>query len=244
MNVDWSRQVYDPTTGVGSIGWCFLYSDCEHEVLPVESGLRVTLAYDVFYHSEAPATYPSGEEKFVLGDSRANEMLALLSQAFDPQTSSDFFPNGATLGFGLRHAYAGREGWVQMDYLDSRLKGIDRALLSVIIQCGLDWDIKAVYQFNNREVHSDATYIKEGKRAKGEWRPKNEYELSPQSWKFYAQVLLSDDPCLLDGNNYVEDKYRELIDAGAERRPDIVWITKPTLYESRNDYVAYGNGQS
>lgn len=259
INVDWANQVLDTETGVGSIGWCFLYSDCEHEVLPVTSGSRVTLAYDVFYY-DPPAVQPESlmadpAKGFLLGDSRANEMLALFSRVFDPKNGKKFFPKGATLGFGLRHAYAGDRGAVRFKGLEDRLKGIDRTLLSVLKQCGLSFKFKAVFdgreyekygddgdQTDNEEdeegqVHNKYTeYIQQGSKRWGD-----AVELEPKSWWFYADVVLSNDPQLLD-DAYVEDGLlQHLLDSGGEVRSDVVWIAKPSLYETANPYVAYGN---
>lgn len=39
---DWGKSAQD------TIAWGFLYSDCEHEVLPVISGTRITLSYDIY----------------------------------------------------------------------------------------------------------------------------------------------------------------------------------------------------
>ena len=127
IEVDWSGQVLTEN-GLGSVGWCFLYADCEHEVLPVKTGMRINLAYDVFY-ADVP--------ELTVGDTRANGMLDILAKVFDLR--NNLFPNGAKLGFGLRHAYAGKQGWVQMDHLENRLKGIDRTLMSVIKECVLEW---------------------------------------------------------------------------------------------------------
>lgn len=35
------------------VAWAFLFSDCEHEVLPVLSGSRITIAFDVYVDSTA-----------------------------------------------------------------------------------------------------------------------------------------------------------------------------------------------
>lgn len=256
IKVDWSSQVLK-SDGVGSIGWCFLYADCEHEVLPVKTGMRITLAYDVFY-ADVP--------ELTIGDTRGNGMLALLAKVFDPR--NNLFPNGAKLGFGLRHAYAGNQGWVQMNQLENRLKGIDRTLLSVIKECGLEWKTKAVYdasdftkrmgRFHNpriedRQYYSPAelmtpderelevlTYYKEVGTALDSPHLYEE-QISPHSWKFYADVMLADDTMLLYGGGEVEYIFEALIDRGADVQPGVVWIAQPSVYESRNDYVAYGN---
>ena len=43
MKFDWSN---DST----SVKWAAFYSDCEHEVLPVTEGYRVSLTYNLYYN--------------------------------------------------------------------------------------------------------------------------------------------------------------------------------------------------
>jgi hypothetical protein len=249
INVDWANQVLDTETGVGSIGWCFLYSDCEHEVLPVTSGSRVTLAYDVFYY-DPPAVQPESPlgdpaKGFLLGDSRANEMLALFSRLFDPKNAKSFFPRGATLGFGLRHAYAGDRGAVKLKGLEDRLKGIDRTLLSVLKQCGLSFKFKAVFDGRSYErerdwqgnrPHEFQVYKKQGEKTQD-----SEIELAPSSWYFYADLVLAEETEFLKYQCEISNLFETLLDWGCQVRPDVVWIAKPSLYDSLHPYVAYGN---
>jgi hypothetical protein len=240
IKVDWSSQVLDQD-GSGSIGWCFLYADCEHEVLPVKTGMRITLAYDVFYAKIRELT---------IGDTRANGMLDLFAKVFDPR--NNLFPDGAKLGFGLRHAYAGNQGWVQMNHLENRLKGIDRTLMSVIKECGLEWKTRAVYDVDDqyksigrgepttqRERDAMTYYKKAGTKASDD--RENEQDLSPHTWAYYADVMLADNTMLLEDASDVRHEYEDLFENGADVEPEVVWIAKPYLYESRNDYVAYGN---
>lgn len=52
--------------------WAFLYSDCEHEVLPVSSGARLTLAYDVYTEKVTDrAVYVSNDKDEVVVDIKA-----------------------------------------------------------------------------------------------------------------------------------------------------------------------------
>lgn len=44
MNFDWSGE-----KGVGVVQWAAFYSDCEHEVLEVTAGRRITLTYHLYY---------------------------------------------------------------------------------------------------------------------------------------------------------------------------------------------------
>jgi hypothetical protein len=45
VKFDWSKDSK-------SIQWAAFYSDCEHEVLPVTSGYRVTLTYNLYYNKK------------------------------------------------------------------------------------------------------------------------------------------------------------------------------------------------
>lgn len=46
MGFDWSNSKGDGKEP--SIGWAAFYSDCEHEVLNVTEGYRLTLTYNLF----------------------------------------------------------------------------------------------------------------------------------------------------------------------------------------------------
>lgn len=48
VTCDWSK---DPV----SIQWAAFFSDCEHEVLPVTQGHRVTLTYNLYLTDSGPA---------------------------------------------------------------------------------------------------------------------------------------------------------------------------------------------
>lgn len=47
VKFDWSGDSKD-------IQWAAFYSDCEHEVLPVTSGYRVTLTYNLYFGTPEP----------------------------------------------------------------------------------------------------------------------------------------------------------------------------------------------
>ena len=54
VNFDWSTGSVQP----GHIHWAAFYSDCEHEVMEVESGHRITLTYNL-YHKSVLTSSPS-----------------------------------------------------------------------------------------------------------------------------------------------------------------------------------------
>ena len=43
---DWSK--HSSLNGHAKIEWAAFYSDCEHEVMPMQSGHRITLAYNLY----------------------------------------------------------------------------------------------------------------------------------------------------------------------------------------------------
>jgi 2OG-Fe(II) oxygenase superfamily len=79
VKFDWSQDSK-------SIQWAAFYSDCEHEVLPVTSGYRVTLTYNLYYNKngcQIPALSNWGSSSLPLYD--------VFSQALQ---SESFMPHG------------------------------------------------------------------------------------------------------------------------------------------------------
>src|SRR5271156_1282008 len=72
MKFDWSN---DST----SVQWAAFYSDCEHEVLPVTDGYRVTITYNLLYTSFQLNQSPNWKGPFPLLDDLAK---ALQSKRF------------------------------------------------------------------------------------------------------------------------------------------------------------------
>jgi hypothetical protein len=134
--MDPSDELIDPDTGAGSIFWSFLYADCEHEVLPVKSGIRFTISYDV-YLRDKPYRYAS--------DSRGDPLHDLFDRIM--HNKSAFVTDGGELAFGLRHSYArDRDRLSFVDGLEYRLKGIDGVLMEVLDAFELDYYFLAAYK--------------------------------------------------------------------------------------------------
>lgn len=116
----------DDTSGM--IHWVFLYSDCEHEILPITSGTRISVVYDVWCQpgpdsalSKELTPHLDPVEKYL------KELLADKTQ---------FLPRGGNLAFGLRHRYA-IEARSVYDDLKVQLKGGDRDLVKMLDRVGL-----------------------------------------------------------------------------------------------------------
>ncbi|KZV60965.1 hypothetical protein PENSPDRAFT_659252 [Peniophora sp. CONT] len=126
--------------GSPALGYAAFYSDVEHEVLPVTSGYRVTITYNLYFDDAKVAQPASGP--FV--SDFANRLQNLLD---DPH----FMPQGGYLGFGLRHAYPiefseeftfVRNG---VQHIASVLKGSDAAVLRAAQAAGLSTRLHVAY---------------------------------------------------------------------------------------------------
>ncbi|KAI0710815.1 hypothetical protein C8Q76DRAFT_72977 [Earliella scabrosa] len=116
-----------PAEALKRIAYIAFFSDVEHEVLPVTSGHRVTLTYNLYWGSP-----PLPRELTVFHPTHSNEadlknvLEALLND-------SEFLPDGGTLGFYLRHKYPFPHRWESrmpnpLETLQGWLKGSDAAL--------------------------------------------------------------------------------------------------------------------
>lgn len=93
---DSAAAVSQTSTGNSCLGYAAFFSDVEHEVLPVTSGYRITLTYNLYYDDT------TGLSQDMSARNTQNAFEAELRRLLDdPQ----FMPNGGYLGFGLRHVY-------------------------------------------------------------------------------------------------------------------------------------------
>lgn len=140
-----NSQIFDwaPTAKDGIVNWAFLYSDCEHEILPVASGTRLSLSYDVF---ASPTPTPS--------TALENTCFPFHSHLATLLRRADFLPEGGKVAFALEHAYplptAAEQSTSERneDFVKSlpgRLKGFDAVLYAVGRSLGLAPQLKALY---------------------------------------------------------------------------------------------------
>ena len=120
-----------------SIAYVAFFSDVEHEVLPVVSGHRVTLTYNLFFGQPAPS---SGLEVLRPLHTNASAVKDALAALLDDVT---FMPRGGTLGFGLRHHYPFPKAWTRrmespLKSLRAWLKGSDAALFAACAGLGVE----------------------------------------------------------------------------------------------------------
>lgn len=100
INVDWSTDGRS-TLCETALPWVFFYSSIEHEIMPITSGHRVTIAYDIYESNAVQRFIPS-------------QLQAKLDVSFKPiyqflqskiLESRDFRPNGGRLAFPSNYEY-------------------------------------------------------------------------------------------------------------------------------------------
>jgi hypothetical protein len=145
---DGKEWIFDPAkelfpSSQCSVGYIAFYSDVEHEVLPVKSGYRVTLTYNLFF-AESPAIAMSRIPSPM--ESVFKETLSRVLA--DPL----FLPEGGHLGFGLRHQYPIKD---TLTHLAHSLKGSDAVIKKVCADLSLDMSFEIIYSDDDSDDDSD-----------------------------------------------------------------------------------------
>ena len=132
---DWSSS---PETTNDKICWASFFSDVEHEVLPVTSGYRVTLTYNLYqnFKMETLSTF----------DVTAVPLYTELCTALQ---TPHFMRQGGILGFGCQHVYVMKDlnisyTLIAENFLPRLLKGADRIVYSVSKSLGLSVAVKSI----------------------------------------------------------------------------------------------------
>lgn len=122
---------------LGDIRWVAFYSDCEHEVLPVTTGHRVTLTYQLYVSEHIGGLI---QPQLQLPDSKSYPMYRCIK---DMLASSTFMKNSGVLGFFCAYQYPETfEGTEYYKRYPRTLKGIDAVIFAVFRALGLTVHIK------------------------------------------------------------------------------------------------------
>ncbi|KAK4683979.1 hypothetical protein P7C73_g6229, partial [Tremellales sp. Uapishka_1] len=143
VTFDWDKRVAS-----GSVAWGFFYSDCEHEVMPVNSGTRISLSYDIF----AAAQHHNPNTLSI----QASGIHKVLETIFDPK--SHFMPQGGTLGLSLEDSYPYVDSWYSR-HLTERMEGHDALLLRALRSIGAKHEFMAIYEGENESLNPNKGLI-------------------------------------------------------------------------------------
>jgi hypothetical protein len=118
-----------------SVQWAAFYSDCEHEVLEVKSGFRVTLTYNLDWtNATASLINPFMHE----------QSLPVFAHLQDALRDPKFCSKGGLVGFHCAHLYPrNRQG--SNEGVPFCLKGVDRALWLAFNRFDLSCGVHIVY---------------------------------------------------------------------------------------------------
>ena len=133
-NYDWSSSK--------EIEWAAFYSDCEHEVLQVTQGHRITLTYNLtFVYSRG---LPPKISTHVYKTPLYNDLQAALEKP-------GFMAEGGILGFACNHSYAHSRNSEDRLNLPAGLKGVDMIIYATFVALGLHAAVRPVLDDSIRE---------------------------------------------------------------------------------------------
>lgn len=137
LEFDWSGPAPN------SIQWAAFYSDCEHEVMPLESGHRITLTYNLYHQTGRPQPrLPLPMHSFPL----YHDLQAALQ-------NPGFVTSGSILGFYCNHGYPHSSAGVRQT-LPMALKGVDLLIYGVCRSLGLKATARPILEFErNKDYH-------------------------------------------------------------------------------------------
>ncbi|KAI7302125.1 hypothetical protein KC315_g16268, partial [Hortaea werneckii] len=108
-----------------SINWTAFYSDCAHEVLPLHTGHRLTLTYNLFLpHGTGLLNTPH-----LLPRRLTPHHLPLTPHLHRALANPDFKPQGGYLAFWLQHRYPLTHS-IGCEFVVEMLKGADLSVLA------------------------------------------------------------------------------------------------------------------
>ncbi|OAG10945.1 uncharacterized protein CC84DRAFT_1084719 [Paraphaeosphaeria sporulosa] len=213
MTFDWGASELVNT----SVQWAAFYSDCEHEVLEVTEGNRVTLTYNLFYTSDIGELVGNGPTMSV-------KSLPLHSKIQEALDNPDFMSNGGYLGIHCQHAYAHstKEGAQQ---LPGVLKGSDMAVYSVFQSLRLEIEVKSVLDSQNGLFRDQYRY----------------YDDSDETTrkKDLSYIRRLGEVVVTETGGY-EEPLQEIIDEFGDA-VDVLWLTQPRHANVGMVHLTYGN---
>ena len=130
--IDWGQKEAD------KIQWAAFYSDCEHEVLEVKNGHRITLTYNLYVRERVGGIIRHKQ-------SVSSDVGGLSDKVKRLLRNPAFMTKGGMLGFYCQHAYAhtNRDLSSRLPYA---LKGVDAHIYSIFYHMGLEVKIRPVME--------------------------------------------------------------------------------------------------
>ncbi|KAI0386945.1 hypothetical protein F5Y04DRAFT_74033 [Hypomontagnella monticulosa] len=233
VTYDWSTSKAKGETS--QCQWAAFYSDCEHEVLELTEGHRLTLTYNLYV---VPGVGQLAGNSPALGVSS----LPLYQKVKEALDNPAFMPEGGYIGIYCTHAYPHTTG-VGKKSLPGILKGADMAVYAVFHALGLQVHVKAVLDENygNESMYylNESMCYREGMYYRNEstwWDP--DYEPSSASrigdWGNIQTT---------DRGGDCGDSWERIIDSFRLGQVEVNWLTGHENKHKSTGFVhlTYGN---
>lgn len=230
-----------------SIGYAAFFGDIEHEVLPVESGHRITLTYNLFF-SQGPA--PLAQSVASVAHPFETTLASLLK---DPS----FLTDGGLIGWGLRYEYpvstTAKREHQSVQSVSENLKGEDELVARISASLHLKAEVK-VY-INLKEMweneysegdFDDETWV-DGLGLLLRSIPTLE-SIGDESIYYYLrsaygrnEVLRANEPATAPPRLDSDDKTVTLQTGRGRKRPEVWWLSEPTHACAEVPFASFGN---
>ena len=238
---DGHKMLSSSTPDVPEVAYIAFYSDTKHEVLPVTSGCRITLTYNLYFETAANLPVASTSDKYEVVHNALKEVV----------NDRKAFPADGMLCFGLAHQYTigrtdrreqprygqktrnddGLGTAYRLAELAGFLKGSDALIYRVCKDLGLDVAVKSYYDhgdYTHKQDWGEAHYIG------SDFIEDSEYVFE-DTWEVYD----------LPGVKKIEEFRGEGSDKTKISDVPVMWVTEMSVpNEVRTAYPAYGNEPS
>lgn len=216
------------------IAYIAFFGDIEHEVLPVTSGHRVTLTYNLYF--DRPPAGASAQGISVISSSMENEDAQLRAALQELLRDPALLPSGGYMAFGLRFMYPLSCDQPLQDMLP-HMKGGDATVVRVCQALGLEGRLKIVYEEINSE-REDVAIVMEARPGaiclEGSFG--NEVvDYGGEHIRAMGSLPIDTDFCVWSKSSYMD----------VLPTTEVLWITELTeLNRVEQEYFRYGNGPS
>ncbi|KXJ88481.1 hypothetical protein Micbo1qcDRAFT_207207 [Microdochium bolleyi] len=223
---------FDWSSTEGAVQWAAFYSDCEHEILNVTEGARVTLTYNLYAR-----THPADLEG-LLGQELAPvdvQSLPLYEVVRAAMADPAYKTEGGTLGVFCSHAYPLSHEqtkvpiWpedgeaIDIPNTSMVLKGTDLAVVSVFKALGMVVQVKSILQGKNTLRHC---YFYHGDDE--DWPGDRQSD-------HLGQTLVTEE----GGHDCAEIEH--IMEAFGDELRDVTWLTDVKHNDGHFVHLTYGN---
>ncbi|AEO61173.1 hypothetical protein MYCTH_2311077 [Thermothelomyces thermophilus ATCC 42464] len=234
VTFDWSNSEGDDKGP--SIGWAAFYSDCEHEVLEVTHGHRLTLTYNLFCvrgNGQLGGNYPWLDPTH----------LPLYKTIRSLVQEHDGWRDGGYLGYNCSHVYP-HTSKTNLNFLaPDNLKGADMLMYEIFRSLGLKVSFRPVVtdlRYYDPETGEDAAPVVGLKLEWTTWRfPRDNVEEEYDKWT--GKVYSNRRRYYWRSDSESESEPEPTREPGYIRFEDVHWLNNFGHKEPQISWVAHGN---